>query len=95
MQIWAMIKTHQKIITDTVMEFDNAQSEADWRHIISELCQSLQLSRPVLMNKHIEQLRDFGRTAFLPTDFIESVDFDKLEIEVLPEKKKKRHIELL
>lgn len=95
MQIWAMIKTHQKIVTDTVMEFDYAPGEADWQFAISELCTALQLSRPILMNKHIDQLQDFGRTSFLPADFIETVEFDKFEIEVLPEKKKKRHLELL
>lgn len=90
MKVWALLRTKQKIIQDVVMEFPGARpAEAEaWQQVIGELCRALQQSRPVVLNKHLEQLARFGRTAFLPSDFMEPVAFDKLEIELFPEKQK-------
>ena len=41
-----------------------------------------------MLDKHVRELERFGRTAFLPNDFMESVSFDRFEIELFPEKKK-------
>lgn len=90
MKIWALLRTKQKIVQDVVLDFPGerpAESET-WQQVIGALCAALQQSRPVVLNKHLEQLARFGRTAFLPGDFMESVAFDKLEIELFPEKKK-------
>lgn len=63
---------------------------SEWEEILTELCKPLDLSRPVLITKHIRELLQFRRTVFYPTDFMESVDFDRFEIEIFPEKKKER-----
>lgn len=89
MKIWAFIRKHQKIIQDVVIEFHETRDASfeQWQTIIGELCQALQQSRPVILNKHIEQLTQFARTTFLPDDFLEDVAFDKFEVEIFPEEK--------
>ncbi len=89
MKIWALLRTKQKIQEDTVMEFSfSPPFDAEmWQHTIGELCQALQIGRPVIMQKHLSQLVQFSRTAFLPSDFLETVSFDRFEIELFPEKK--------
>lgn len=89
MKVWAIIRLRQKIRQDLVMEFPGGYPDSDegWYAIVAELCQGLRLGRPVFLQKHSRQLAQFGRTAFLPADFLETVEFDKLEIEVIPEKK--------
>lgn len=90
MKIWAkVIKTH-KIVREAVQEFASARpSDADgWQHIIVELCKPLDLACPVILQKHASELARFARTVFLPGDFIESVSFDRFELEIFPEKKK-------
>ena len=59
-----------------------------WNPVLIELCKPLDLARPVMLDKHVRELERFGRTAFLPNDFMESVPFDRFEIELFPEKKK-------
>ncbi|MEI3424981.1 MAG: hypothetical protein V8Q85_07965 [Christensenellales bacterium] len=49
----------------------------------------LDLSRPVLLKKHLNELNTFRHTAFLPSDFMEGVDFSKFTLQLFPEKKKK------
>ena len=47
--------------------------------------------KPVLLKKHVRDLLQFRRTVFYPADFMESVEFDRFEIEIFPEKKKERY----
>ncbi|MDL2234970.1 hypothetical protein LJC07_02310 [Christensenellaceae bacterium OttesenSCG-928-L17] len=88
MKLWGIVRKKQKIVDDAVMEFPGGrpQSVEAWEEVLSVVCHKLHLSRPILLNKHFEQLTQFARTAFLPADFIETVTFDRFEIEIFPEK---------
>ncbi len=90
MKIWAAIRTDGKIQQDIVMEFsDLSQARVeDWGPIIGELCHALDLARPVLLKKHLHDLVHFLHTAFTAADFMEPIAFDKLTVEIFPEKKK-------
>ena len=76
---------------ETVREFASARPSdmEGWISLLHELCQDLDLCRPVVLRKHVNDLARFSRVVFKPADFIESVDFDEFEIEVLSEKKKR------
>ena len=64
-----------------------------WNRILVDLCKPLDLACPVLLNKHVQELAQFNRTVFSPGDFMESVSFDRFEIEIIPEKKKNAKVE--
>ena len=54
-------------------------------------CRQLDISRPIWLDKHTREWEEFGQTRFLPDDFLESVDFQRLEIEFIdPDAKKKK-----
>ena len=91
MKIWAKVLTDHRIMNETVREFSSARPSdmEGWSVLLHELCQDLDLCRPVILKKHVNDLKQFSRVVFKPADFIESVDFDEFEIEVLPEKKKR------
>lgn len=76
---------------ETVREFASARPSdmEGWSSLLHELCQDLDLCRPLVLRKHVNDLARFSRVVFKPADFIESVDFDEFEIEVLSEKKKR------
>ena len=78
-------------MNETVREFSSARPSdiEGWSVLLHELCQDLDLCRPVILRKHANDLKQFSRVVFKPADFIESVDFDEFEIEIIPEKKKK------
>ncbi len=94
MKIWAKVIQHHKIQQDAVQEFTSARpSDADgWMPVITELCKPLDVAVPVLLPKHVNELRQFSRTVFKPQDFMESVSFDSFEIEIFPEKKKESRV---
>ncbi len=90
MTIWAKLLKDHKIQSDVVHEFALARP-ADfngWMPVIGELCRLLDVERPVVLNKHIHDLSTFNRTIFRASDFMDSIAFDRLEIEIFPEKKK-------
>lgn len=90
MKIWAKTVVHHRTQQEAVQEFSSARpSDAEgWRPIVTELCKPLDVAVPVILPKHVNELRQFSRTVFKPLDFMESVAFDSFEIEIFPEKKK-------
>ena len=74
MRIWAKVLQDHRIMRETVREFASARP--------SDM-------EGWSLRKHVNDLARFSRVVFKPADFIESVDFDEFEIEVLSEKKKR------
>ncbi len=91
MRIWAKVLQDHTIQQQTVREFSSARPSdlEGWSVLLHELCQDLDLCRPVILRKHVNDLVRFSRVVFKPADFIEPVDFDEFEIEVISEKKKR------
>ena len=89
MRIWAKTTKQQKINSEVVREFSLARPSdiLGWMPILHTLCQELDLSRPVLLNKHVRELNTFNHTAFKQSDFMEPISFDRFEIEILIDKK--------
>jgi hypothetical protein len=58
---------------------------------LEEACRKLDIGRPIWLDKHEREWEEFGQTRFLPDDFLESVDFQRMEIEFIdPDAKKKK-----
>ena len=79
---------------EAVREYPARPSDAeDWGRMIADIAKPLDLACPVLLNKHVQELARFNRTWFTQADFIESIAFDRFELEIFPEKKKDRVVE--
>ena len=63
----------------------------DPQNALDEACRKLDISKPLWLDKNQREWDDFGQTRFLPDSFMESVNFDRLEIEYIdPDAPKKR-----
>ena len=60
------------------------------KDVLIDLCKRLDLPCPMWLSKHESEYERFRRTAFKDEHFVESVDFDSLEIEFLDDTDKKR-----
>jgi hypothetical protein len=56
---------------------------------IHSICVEFDMPRPIVLNKHLRDIREFLVVKFLPDDFIEKVYFEKFEVEIFIEKKNK------
>ena len=90
MKLWGVVRTNNQIQRQATIDYESItrQDAVDWNELVGPLCLELDLSRPVILSKHLREINEFSRVVFRPDDFIESVDFDKFEIEIYYKKKK-------
>lgn len=65
----------------------------DERDVLLEALKALDLPCPMWLRKHEQEFEQYGKTAFLPDDFVEDVAFQRLEVDYLDDtdaKKKSR-----
>ncbi len=84
MKVWGKIRKDNSTIAERVVtvQAKTAYDVTDWNEPFIKLCHDLNLSRPVILKKHIRDMEQFRHAIFLPDDFMEPVDFDRFEIEL-------------
>ena len=82
MRAWGKIKTQDTIKDDFVLD------ATDFASALETICTCFNLSKPIVCSKHLKEIEAFSRTVFYEDDFVEPVDFDTLEIEIIGDKKK-------
>ena len=92
MKIWVLTRRKQKILQDMTTEFNVPPlwTESAIEEMLTPVCQVLDISRPVIMQKHCEEMERIGRVVFRPADFMDNVAFDRMEVELIDEKKRER-----
>ena len=85
-RLWGRIIKGQRIYKQETVTIENDDIE----EAFLEICRRFDVQRPIQLPKHNREFEKFGRTAFTREHFTESVDFQKLEIELLmPDGEKK------
>lgn len=83
MKYWAKLKAEDIILQHTTVE------GADFNAALMAACAAFDLSRPVVCEKHKAEMQCFSRTVFYPDDFMDAVNFDTMEIEIISSRKKR------
>ncbi len=79
--MWAKVVKDGKIINQITYGRDEKFAYARFFDYLADICEGLDIATPVLMKTHIFNYAKFNTVRFLPRDFAEPVDFDKLIIE--------------
>ena len=90
MKIWAKTIVEEKITRDLLYEYESINSEDEFVYHLQELCGQMDIPTPVCTRVNFIHFVAFNNTRFKPRDFVESVDFELLDIEAVPEKKNKK-----
>lgn len=80
-RIWAKVIREERIIKQLTYESDDKFTYSQFFKYLADICEELDVATPVLMKTHIFNYAKFGTVRFLPRDFAESVDFDKLVLD--------------
>lgn len=83
MRLWAKLMKDGHIKKDFVYENPEKLTYSHFFVYLTDICQALDVSTPVLMKAHILNFAKFSRTRFLPRDFVDSFGYDNLTIENL------------
>ena len=88
-KLWAKKISKDHIINSIVVKNKEDISMLEKRDkCLKEICLKLDISVPSWLKKHDLEFSQFKYVTFYPQDFIDEVDFDKLEVELIDDDKK-------
>ena len=87
--IWVKLIRHGRTARDEMIPC----ARQDWENALTEACRRLDLQRPCVLPRHERDFEQFGLVRFMPEHFIETVRFDRMEIEYIdPDSRKARPV---
>jgi len=86
-RLWGKIIKDNKIIRDMVVENGDPGLRRTQKIFaaIDEICRTFDLSKPIWLDANIAEFKRHDKTRFRQDNFIEIIDFDFLEIQVIEE----------
>ena len=85
-RLWAKEFKDNRMLMDTVIEdaSDNTRTHKVF-HALDEVCLQFDLGKPIWLDSTIQDFKRHDKTRLTQDNFIESIDFDYLEIHVIEE----------
>ena len=85
-RMWGKIFKKNRMITDTVICVDNDLNRTRKVYqALEEICYEFDLSKPLWLESNKQDFIRSSKTRFTRDSFIEEIDFDYLEIQVIEE----------
>ena len=85
-RLWAKEFKNNHMLKDTVIE-DSSDDTRTHKvfHAIDEVCYQFDLGKPIWLDSTVQDFKRHDKTRFTQDNFIETIDFDYLEIHVIEE----------
>ena len=86
-RIWGKLFRENRMLEDMVYE-NNDPSLNRTKKVFAalhDICMEFDLQEPIWLDKNINEFKRVDKTRFAQDNFIESIDFDYLEIHVIEE----------
>ena len=80
-RIWAKVFKDGHIVKQTTYEREEKFSYSHFFRYLAGICDALDVPTPVLLKTSIFNYAKFNHVVFRPSDFMESVPFDRLVLE--------------
>lgn len=85
-RLWAKEFKDNRMMKDTVVCDDTEDTRTHKIfHALDTVCYEFDLSKPIWLDATIEDFRRHNKTRFYSDNFVETIDFDYLEIEIIEE----------
>ena len=88
-KLWGILRKKHRIWKDKVVEVAGDDLSAA-QEAVGEISYALDIPRPIWLDKHENEFETFRHTAFTDDHFVESIPFDRMEIEFLDDTGKKK-----
>ncbi len=85
-RLWAKLWKDNRMLQDTVV-CDDSQDTRTHKvfHALDEICVQFDLGKPIWLDSTVNEFRRHQKARFRQDNFIEQIDFDYLEIQVIEE----------
>lgn len=87
-RLWGKIVENNSIITDHIFELNtlDLSIEEKLNQGLKALCYHFDIQRPMWFSDNDKDITLIGKTSFIGHHFIENIDFDYFEIEIIENK---------
>ena len=85
-RLWGKIFKDNRMLQDTVIcdESDDTRTHKIF-HALDEICHEFDLSKPIWLDSTIAEFKKHDKARFYQDNFVDSIEFDYLEIQVIEE----------
>ena len=85
-RLWAKIIKDNHLLKDTVLCDDSEDTRTHKVfHAIEEACYEFDLGKPIWLDSTISEFKRHDKARFTADNFIESIEFDYMEIQIIEE----------
>lgn len=85
-RLWAKEFKDNRMLMDTVVEDPSSDTRTHKVfHALDEVCLRFDLGKPIWLDSTVQDFKRHDKARFTQDNFIESIDFDYLEIHVIEE----------
>ena len=85
-RLWAKIIKDNHLLKDTVICDDSEDTRTHKVfHAIEEACYEFDLGKPIWLDSTISEFKRHDKARFSADNFIESIEFDYMEIQIIEE----------
>ncbi len=89
MKIWLTTHIGEKINKSFVYT-PETYNDSQIAEYVKEICNELDEPTPIFLKKHYQHIKEFNNTQFTARDFVESIYFDSMNVQVYDENSKKK-----
>ena len=85
-RLWAKEFKNNRMLRDTTICDDSSETRTHKVfQALEEVCYEFDLGKPIWLEKNIEEFKPHAKARFYQDSFIEQIEFDFLEIQVIEE----------
>lgn len=85
-RLWAKIFKDNRMLKDTVICDDSNDTRTHKVfHALDEVCYQFDLGKPIWLDATVSEFKRHDKARFTSDNFIEAIEFDYLEIQVIEE----------
>ena len=91
LKFWLKLYSDGRLVGDAVCDCcESFPSEAVLLDGLKNCCYQLDIPNPIVLKKHVKDICEYSLTRFMPSDFPESVDFEKADVNIFDDAKTKK-----
>lgn len=80
-KFWVQVIKDTKLQVNFIYTSEKKYNRKDFFEHLVEICYELNIATPILNKHHFDTFEEFRSMTFLPRDFVEETNFDKMIIE--------------
>lgn len=85
-RLWAKEIKDNRLLRDTTVCNESSDTRTHKIfHALDAVCYEFDLSKPIWLDSNIQEFKRHARTRFYQDSFVDSIDFDYLEIHIIEE----------